>query len=72
MSLDLALTLGGMIYGAALIWTMFVRNKVTEALRLDTLFIPNASEGTRPLNLGFGILALGYNIYALFRDYLLR
>lgn len=61
-----------MIYGAALIWTMFVRNKVTEALRLDKLFIPNASEGTRPLNLGFGILALGYNIYALFRDYLLK
>lgn len=72
MPVDLVLTIGGIVYGSALIWTMFVRNKVTEALRIDTLFIPQASEKTRPLNLGFGLLVLGYNVYALFRDYLLK
>ncbi len=72
MSGDFVLTLGGIVYGAALIWTMFVRNKVTEALRVDTLFIPNASERTRPLNLGLGVLTVGYFVYALFRDYILK
>lgn len=72
MSLDLALTLGGIIYGIALILTTFVKNKVTEALRIDKIFMPKVSERTRLLNLGFGIAAVGYNVYALYRDYLLK
>ena len=72
MSLDLALTIGGIAYGSALIWTMFARNRLTEVLRIDTLFMPKAGEKTRVLNLGFGALVLGYNLYTLYKNYLLK
>lgn len=64
-NLEMVLTFGGMAYGAALIYTAFVKNRVTEALRIDTLFIPGATERTRPLNLLFGLFVIGYNIYSM-------
>lgn len=62
---EMVLTYGGMAYGVMLIYTAFVKNRVTEAFRIDTLFIPGATDRTRPLNLIFGLLVIGYNIYAL-------
>jgi len=56
---------GGIAYGAALVFAAFVRNGLTEALRVDALFIRDAGENTRPLNLVFGALIAGYGIYSL-------
>ncbi|MBI4948837.1 MAG: hypothetical protein HY955_01685 [Deltaproteobacteria bacterium] len=62
---EMVLTYGGIAYGVMLIYTSFVKNRVTEAFRLDTLFIPGATERSRPLNLFAGIAVIGYNIYAM-------
>jgi len=63
--LDSILTYVGIIYGAMLVLATFVSNKVTEAFRIDALFMPNPSEATRPLNLVAGLLFAGYSIYSL-------
>lgn len=68
--MDFFITIGGIVYGAALIYSFFFTNKLTELLRVDTLFMPNASEKTRGVNIVAGLLALGYSAYALYRDYL--
>ena len=65
IQLDTILTLVGIIYGALLIFSTFVKNRFTEAMRIDALFMPNPSEATRPLNLVIGILVAGYSIYSL-------
>ncbi len=64
-NLDMIVTVIGIIYGVFLILTFFVRSKITEAMRIDVLFMPNPSEATRPLNLVAGILVAGYSIYSL-------
>ncbi|TAN61544.1 hypothetical protein EPN18_06565 [bacterium] len=71
MSLDLALSLIGILYGIVLILAMFVKNsRITDAMRVDKLIFPaSASESTRPLNLVFGIIVLGYYTYMLLRDF---
>lgn len=56
----------GMAYGAMLVFSAFVRTRFTEAMRIDTLFIKDSSERTRPLNLVAGILVAGYAGYSLF------
>ena len=66
-NLDTIVTIVGIIYGVGLILTAFVRNKFTEAFRLDVMFMPNPSEATRPLNLVIGILVAGYSIYSLLK-----
>ena len=66
-NLDTIVTIIGIIYGALLILTAFVRTKFTEAFRLDVMFMPNPSEATRPLNLVVGILVAGYSIYSLLK-----
>jgi len=48
-----------------LILGTFVRTPVTEALRVDTLFIPQAGDKTRPLNLVLGLLIAGYGAWSL-------
>ncbi|MDO8446517.1 MAG: hypothetical protein Q7T53_10530 [Deltaproteobacteria bacterium] len=63
--LDSILTYVGIIYGILLVLATFVHNKVTEAFRIDALFMPNPSESTRPLNLVAGLLVAGYSIYSL-------
>lgn len=66
-TLDTIVTIIGIIYGVLLVLTYFVRNKVTEAFRVDALFMRNPSEATRPLNLVAGILVAGYSIYSLLK-----
>lgn len=63
--LDSILTYVGIIYGILLVMAVFVRNKLTEAFRIDALFMPKPSESTRPLNLIAGLLVAGYSIYSL-------
>lgn len=64
-NMDFIVTVVGIIYGLVLILTVFVRNKATEAMRVDALFMPHPTDSTRPLNLIVGILVAGYGIYSL-------
>ena len=64
-SLDLIVTVGGIAYGAVLVGVMFVRNKFTEAARIDALMLPKTTDATRMLNLVIGLLLIGYNGYSL-------
>lgn len=65
MTLDTALKIGGAAYGAALMASAFVSNRVTETLRLDRFIFPRPSEKTRRINLVFGLIAAGYYVYSL-------
>ncbi|MBI5482859.1 MAG: hypothetical protein HY888_00140 [Deltaproteobacteria bacterium] len=55
----------GIIYGLILILAAFVRSAIFESMRVDALFMPQASEKTRPVNLVVGLLIAGYAIYSL-------
>lgn len=55
----------GCLYGLLLISATFVRSRLTEAMRIDALFIPRFSERTRPLNLLVGLMVAGYAAYSL-------
>ncbi len=55
----------GIGYGAVLVLTAFVRTRITEPMRIDALFMKQATENTRPLNLIVGLLVAGYGIYSL-------
>jgi hypothetical protein len=57
--------IGAVVYGLALAAGAFMRHPLTEALRVDALFLPVASEKTRPLNLIFGALVAGYGAWSL-------
>ena len=63
--MDTVVNAGALIYGIVLILGVFARSSVTEALRIDTLFIPQAGEKTRPLNLIVGLLVAGYGAWSL-------
>jgi hypothetical protein len=65
--MDTALHAGAIAYGTVLILGTFMRTRLTEALRVDALFIPQASEKTRPLNLVFGLLVAGYGGWSLWK-----
>lgn len=56
---------GAVVYGLMLVASMFLRSPLTEALRVDALFLPQASEKSRPLNLVFGLLIAGYGAWSL-------
>lgn len=64
-NLDTTLTVIGVIYGILMVSAAFYSSKVTEAFRIDALFMPKASEATRPLNLVAGLLVAGYSVYSL-------
>lgn len=66
-NLDTIITLIGIIYGILLVTVAFVRNSVTESIRIDALFISKPSEATRLLNLAAGLFAAGYGIYSLLK-----
>lgn len=74
MSLNLALTLIGMIYGIVLILEMFIKNnRAMDAMRVDKLVFPaSANESTRPINLVLGLVVLGYYSYLLYRDFFMN
>lgn len=57
---------GAIVYGLLLVLSMFVRTPITEALRVDTLFLPKAGEQTRLLNLLLGACISGYGVWSLF------
>lgn len=59
--------LGAIVYGLLLVAAMFVRTPLTEALRIDSLFFPEAGEKTRPANLVLGLLIAGYGAWSLLR-----
>jgi hypothetical protein len=63
--MDTAVNAGAIAYGLVLVMSMFVRTRVTEAMRIDTLFIPQAGEKTRPLNLVLGLAIAGYGAWSL-------
>jgi hypothetical protein len=62
---EIIVNLIGTLYGVALIATFFVRTGITEALRVDAMFLRNHGENTRPLNLVLGLLVAGYAVYSL-------
>lgn len=55
----------GIIYGLTLIFGFFVRIRALESMRVDALFMPQATESSRPVNLVVGLLVAGYGIYSL-------
>ena len=59
------LHIGAVIYGLALAAGAFVNHPMIEALRVDAMFLPYASERTRLLNLIFGLLVAGYGAWSL-------
>ncbi len=63
--MDTVINLGAIVYGIVLVLAAFVRTPVTEAMRVDALFIPGAGEKTRPLNLVLGLLVAGYGAWSL-------
>lgn len=65
--MDTIVNSGAIVYGLVLIAGSFVRTPVTEALRIDALFLPQAGENTRPLNLILGLLIAGYGAWSLWR-----
>jgi hypothetical protein len=65
MSMDTVVNAGAIAYGIVLVLGVFVRTPVTEAMRVDALFIPGASEKTRPVNLILGLLIAGYGAWSL-------
>jgi hypothetical protein len=62
---DVLVNVLGILYGALLISATFVRSRLTEAMRIDALFMKEYTEKTRPLNLLAGLLVAGYGIYSL-------
>lgn len=56
---------GAVTYGLVVAGSAFVSHPLLEALRVDALFLPQASERTRPLNLLFGMLVAGYGAWSL-------
>ncbi|MBI5331034.1 MAG: hypothetical protein HZB71_10520 [Betaproteobacteria bacterium] len=62
---DTFIHLLGALYGVLLVAATFVRAPLLEALRIDALFLREASEKTRPVNLLAGLLAGGYALYSL-------
>ncbi|MBL8382256.1 MAG: hypothetical protein JNM90_04235 [Burkholderiales bacterium] len=63
--MDTIVNAGAVVYGIALVVGTFVHTPVTEALRIDALFLPQASEKSRPLNLILGLLIAGYGAWSL-------
>jgi len=63
--LDAIINVIGVLYGAVLVAATFIRAGLTEAMRIDALFIKDYSEKTRPLNLVAGVLVAGYAIHSL-------
>ncbi len=62
---DTLINLLGVLYGALLVAATFMRAPLLEALRVDALFLRDASEKTRPMNLLAGLLVAGYGLHGL-------
>ena len=53
--MDSIVNIIGILYGLVLILVYFVRIRVLESMRVDALFMPQATENSRPVNLVVGI-----------------
>jgi hypothetical protein len=62
---DVFINVLGILYGVLLISATFIRSRLTEAMRIDALFMKGYSEKTRPLNFLAGLLVAGYGVYSL-------
>jgi hypothetical protein len=67
MTQELIVTLGGIAYGTVLVSVVFLRHRVTEALRIDALMLPRMSDATRMINPVIGILLIAYNAHSLMK-----
>jgi len=65
--MDSVVNLGAVVYGLLLVLATFARTPLTEALRIDSLFLGRADEKTRYLNLIVGVLVAGYGAWSLLR-----
>ena len=65
--MDSLVHIGAIVYGLLLVAAAFVRMPLLEALRIDSLFLPEAGEKTRPVNLILGVLIAGYGAWSLLR-----
>ena len=65
--MDTYVNAGAVLYGLVLVLSAFMRHPLTEAMRIDSLFIPQAGERSRPLNLLLGLAIAGYGAWALLR-----
>ncbi|MFA7269157.1 MAG: hypothetical protein WC073_07425 [Sterolibacterium sp.] len=63
---DILVNAIGILYGLLLVLAAFIDNKLIQSLRIDALFMKQASDDTRPLNLVVGLLVAGYGGYSLF------
>jgi hypothetical protein len=63
--MDTIVNAGAVVYGLVLVLATFARYPLTEALRIDSLFIPQAGESSRPLNLVLGMAIAGYGAWSL-------
>jgi hypothetical protein len=63
--MDQMIHTGAIAYGLLLMLGLFVRTPLTEALRIDTLFVPQAGDSSRPLNGLLGLLIAGYGAWSL-------
>jgi len=63
--MDQMIHVGAIAYGVLLMLGLFVRTPLTEALRIDAMFIPQAGDASRPLNLLLGLLIAGYGAWSL-------
>mgnify|MGYP003554617536 CR=1 FL=1 len=63
--MDILVNPGAVAYGVPLVVATFARHPLTEAMRIDALFIPQANERTRPLNLLMGVAIAGYGAWSL-------
>lgn len=63
--MDAIVNAGAVAYGLLQMAGAFVRTPVTEALRIDAMFLPNAGDKGRVLNLLLGGLIAGYGAWSL-------
>lgn len=63
--MDTIVNAGAVFYGLVLILSTFIRHPLTEAMRIDTLFLGHANEKTRIANLIVGLLVAGYGVWSL-------
>jgi hypothetical protein len=68
MPMDEIVNAGAVAYGLLLVLGAFMRHPLTEALRIDSLFLPQADDKTRPLNLVLGLVIGGYGAWSLIRS----
>ena len=63
--MDTIVNAGAVAYGLLQVIGTFVRTPATEALRIDSMFLPQAGDKGRAINLLLGFLIAGYGAWSL-------